>query len=49
MGTIETNPHNPLHNIDGDGVWAWIDNYCRTNPLDTISKALGAFVFAHPR
>jgi hypothetical protein len=39
----------PLHGIDADGVWAWIDNYCQANPLKDIAVAAAAFRFAHPR
>lgn len=40
---------SPLENTDTDGVWAWIDNYCATHPLDKIIDAGQAFVRAHPR
>jgi hypothetical protein len=26
-------------NIDGPAAWAWIDNYCRANPLDNLFNA----------
>ena len=25
--------------IDAEGLWAWIDNYCRAHPLDSVSEA----------
>jgi hypothetical protein len=28
-----------LKGSDFDGLMAWIDNYCRANPLDTVEKA----------
>lgn len=40
---------NPLHGVDADGVWAWIDNYCRNRPLDLLELAGAAFDEAHPR
>jgi hypothetical protein len=48
VGYESSGPDNPLNDIDADGVLAWIDNYCRAHPLDRISKAAGAFTFAHP-
>jgi len=27
--------------VDVDGILAWIDNWCRANPLDTVSWAAG--------
>jgi hypothetical protein len=40
---------SPLHGVDADAVWAWMDNYCRANPLVSISKAAQAFAKEHPR
>jgi hypothetical protein len=40
---------DPLNGVDAPGVWAWIDNYCRANPLATIAKAAEEFSYAHPR
>jgi hypothetical protein len=40
---------DPLTGIDAQGVWAWIDNYCRTHPLDSVQTAAANFVLAHPR
>lgn len=40
---------DPLNGVDSDAVWAWMDNYCRADPLDSIGKAAGAFDNAHPR
>jgi hypothetical protein len=34
-----------LGNIDGEGMKAWVDNYCQAHPLDTVSKATGALAF----
>jgi hypothetical protein len=39
---------DPLHGIDGQGVWAWIDNYCQANPLVKIAEAASEFVREHP-
>lgn len=40
---------DPAHNLDGDAIWAWVDNYCHAHPLETIGGASAAFVRAHPR
>ena len=40
--------NNPLNGIDAQGVWAWIDDYCRVHPLEKIAQASAAFSFAHP-
>jgi hypothetical protein len=39
----------PLNGMDANGVWAWMDNYCRSHPPDTLVAAAGAFAYAHPR
>jgi hypothetical protein len=39
---------DPLHGMDADGVWAWVDNYCRDHPIDMILSASEAFLHAHP-
>jgi hypothetical protein len=40
---------DPLNGLDGDAVWAWMDNYCRAHPLVPIDNAAAAFVREHPR
>jgi hypothetical protein len=40
---------NPLNGVDADAVWAWMDNYCRANPLDHVANAGAAFFATHPR
>src|SRR5271166_2561780 len=39
---------DPLLGIDGQGVWAWMDNYCQANPPVKITEAASAFVREHP-
>jgi len=34
---------NPPAGIDVNGVWAWVDNYCRAHPLDQIVTAAKVF------
>jgi hypothetical protein len=40
---------NPLKSLDSDAVLYWIDNYCRSHPLDKLTFALKAFVDEHPK
>ena len=30
--------------VDAEGLYAWVDNYCATNPLNTIAQASNALV-----
>jgi hypothetical protein len=32
-----------LAGVDANGVWTWVDNYCRAHPLDQIVTAAKAF------
>ena len=49
VGWVGQNGDNPLQGLDGNAVSAWVDNYCRSNPLKSIGEAAGALAFAHPR
>jgi hypothetical protein len=40
---------NPLRDLDSDAVLYWVDNYCRSHPLDKFTIALKAFAVEHPR
>jgi hypothetical protein len=40
---------NPLEGLDSDAVLYWIDNYCRSRPLDKFTVALRAFIDEHPK
>jgi hypothetical protein len=41
---------DPLDGTDAEAIFAWIDNYCRSKPLDQLEQAaVVAFVVAHPR
>jgi hypothetical protein len=40
--------YDPLHGTDPEGVLAWVDNYCRDHPLESIAEAASAFIHAHP-
>ncbi len=37
---------DPLKGMDAEGVWGWIDNYCRERPTAKIWEASLAFVNA---
>lgn len=41
--------YDPLETMDAQDVWAWLDNYCQTHPLEHIGRAAATFVAAHPR
>jgi hypothetical protein len=48
IGYVGRNAADPLNDVDAEAVWAWVDNYCKVNPLDTIAKAAEEFYWAHP-
>ena len=47
-GLGSAGPRDPLQGMDAQGVWAWIDNYCQSHPIDRLTKAAEAFALAHP-
>ena len=49
IGFVNDHGADPLNGVDAEAVWAWVDNYCGANPLDTIEKATIQFYIAHPR
>ena len=44
---LATDAFDPLNNVDAQGVWAWIDNYCQAH-TERIADAAKAFVDAPP-
>jgi hypothetical protein len=48
IGFIHNNGDDPMDGVDSQGVWAWIDNYCKAHPIVSIADAAGAFYNAHP-
>ena len=40
---------NPLSGLDADAVDAWMDNYCRSNPLNQLIDAGRTFYGEHPK
>jgi hypothetical protein len=49
IGWVGQDGDNPLHGVDAEGVWAWVDNYCKAHPIDTIAKGASQFYWAHRR
>ena len=39
---------SPLEGVDHDGVWAWVDSYCRAHPLYKLSRVGMEFTLVHP-
>ena len=48
IGFVGLNGADPLQGMDSEGVWAWIDNYCRAHPIDEVLWAAAAFYQAYP-
>jgi hypothetical protein len=36
---------DPLQGLDGFAVWAWMDNYCRVNPLHEVANRAESFIY----
>ena len=49
VGWVNLNGDDPLKGLDAPAVFAWIDNYCRANPLHHVNKAAGSLAIEHPR
>jgi hypothetical protein len=49
VGSTSSVGVDPLKGVDADGAWAWMDNYCRNQPLKELADAAMAFVYSHPR
>jgi hypothetical protein len=39
IGIVRGKFDNITGGVDGEGLWAWIDNYCSQNPLDSLAFA----------
>jgi len=49
MGKVlELKRIDPLRGVDPNGVWTWIDNYCKANPLDLTVNAGTRFLATSP-
>jgi hypothetical protein len=49
IGSESVSGTDPLKSMDAEAVFAWVDNYCRAHPLDTIERAGGSFARQHRR
>jgi len=47
IGSESVSGTDPLKSMDAEAVFAWVDNYCRAHPLDTIERAGGSFARQH--
>jgi hypothetical protein len=47
-GAVFSENLNPLEGLDSDAVLYWIDNYCRSHPLEKLGTALKMFTREHP-
>jgi hypothetical protein len=43
MGYAGKQGGEPFHGVDNDGIFAWIDNYCRAHPIERLAEAVKAF------
>ncbi len=41
--------NDPLNGVDANAVFAWLDIYCRSRPLENLAQADIVFVAAHRR
>jgi hypothetical protein len=48
VGQMSLTKYDPLGGTDAFAVWAWVDNFCRSNPLSHIADAAETFFLAHP-
>lgn len=48
IGYVGRDGADPLRDIDAEGVWGWLDNYCKANPIEHIGDAVTKFYYAHP-
>jgi hypothetical protein len=49
IGSMILGELDPVHGLDADAVYRWVDTYCRNHPADTIEAAARAFIVEHPR
>jgi hypothetical protein len=40
---------DPLHGLDAEAVYNWVDTYCRAHPQEKIEGAARVFIQQHPR
>jgi hypothetical protein len=49
IGSMVLGELDPLHGLDADAVYHWMDDYCRSHPLEKIEAAARVFIQEHPR
>jgi hypothetical protein len=48
VGFVGQNGDDPSDGVDADGIWAWIDNYCRAHPIEGYRDGGGGVLFRPP-
>ncbi len=48
IGFAGPDQDDPLNGMDAQGVWEWIDSYCKQHPSDKMVTAARAFFKSHP-
>jgi len=43
---VEKDYRGSVTTSDSEGAWAWVDNYCRDNPLDNVALAASELILA---
>jgi hypothetical protein len=49
IGSMILGELDPLHGLDANAVYRWMDNYCRDHPAEKLEAAARAFIVEHPR
>ena len=49
IGSMVLGELDPLHGLQAEGVYDWMDNYCSAHPSETIEAAARVFIQEHPR
>jgi hypothetical protein len=49
IGFMALGELDPLHGVDDQFVYDWVDAYCRNNPAETIADATSRLIQQHPR
>jgi hypothetical protein len=49
IGSMVLGELDPLHGLQADAVYRWMDNYCGAHPSQTIEAAARVFIQEHPR
>ena len=49
IGFMALGELDPLHGVDDQFVYDWVDAYCRNNPSEKIADAASRLIQQHPR